>query len=109
MTKALSLMANLSPFDLGNYDLNVISADPSVATNALWVKNSGHVYLDGTGQFNISLIGDKPSTGVRVEAGSSATVTNIRVTVFRWFSFLEHMPTVTTQISMYWAIFMCLD
>jgi hypothetical protein len=68
-------------FDLGNYDLNVIIADPSVATNALWVKNSGHVYLDGTGQFNISLIGDNTSTGVRVEAGSSATVTNIRVTV----------------------------
>ncbi len=68
-------------FDVGNYTLNVRSYTPSAGGKGLMVINGGHVKLAGSGQFNIRQIGGNTSMGVQVEAGSSAVVTNIEVTV----------------------------
>jgi LPXTG-motif cell wall-anchored protein len=74
-------------FDVGTNNLNVHIDAPDESNNGLLVKNGGHLLLNGTGQFNISLVGDNTSTGVRVEAGSSAVVTNIGVTVEKGSAF----------------------
>ncbi|WP_052082661.1 S-layer homology domain-containing protein [Intestinimonas butyriciproducens] len=68
-------------FDVGNFRLNISNDTGSAAGVGLSVINGGHVNLIGTGQLNVTQTGGNTSTGVRVEAGSSATVTNIRVTV----------------------------
>ncbi|MGI6538508.1 MAG: InlB B-repeat-containing protein [Caldicoprobacterales bacterium] len=74
-------------FDVGEHILTIRINEPSASIYGLWVKNDGHVLLNGTGEFNVWLNGSNTSTGVRVETGSSAVVTNIDVLVLTGSSF----------------------
>ncbi|MEA4962493.1 InlB B-repeat-containing protein, partial [Lutispora sp.] len=79
--KGIVISGKTVTFDVGSYTLNVDRLSGSAGANGLLVTGGGHVNLVGTGRFNVSQTGGNTSTGVRVENGSTATVTNIRVTV----------------------------
>ncbi len=68
-------------FDVGSFTLNVLSSTGTTAGIGLQVNNSGHVLLAGSGQLNVIQTGGNASSGVNVLNGSTATVTNIKVSV----------------------------
>lgn len=70
-------------FDTNGFTLNVDNDTGTLEGVGLEVTNGGHVYLTGSGMFNIRQEGGNNSYGVKVTGGSTAMVTSVWATVYQ--------------------------